>query len=114
MLGSVTGIGSYDYYQGPVQDVTIGGRNPGEGNEIAGHLVSGIVVVNPLVGVTISGNSIHDNGDIGIDLVTPGFEYGVTPNDPGDADTGGNGLQNFPVLDFGRAAPAPAPPSRAP
>ena len=99
VLGSVTGIGSYDYYLGPVQNVTIGGPNRGDGNEIAGHLVNGIVVVNPVVGVRISGNSIHDNGGIGIDLVTPDFQYGVTLNDLGDGDTGGNGLQNFPVLD---------------
>jgi hypothetical protein len=98
VLGSVTGIGSYDYFLGPVQGVTIGGQNPGAGNEIAGHLVNGIVVANPLVGVTISGNSIHDNAGIGIDLVTPGFQYGVTPNDPLDTDSGGNGLQNFPVI----------------
>ena len=98
VLGSVTGIASYNYYLGPVQSVTVGGQGPGEGNEIAGHLGSGIVVVNPFVGVAISGNSIHDNGGIGIDLVTPVFQYGVTPNDALDADAGGNGLQNFPVL----------------
>lgn len=99
VLGSVTGIASYDYYQGPVKNVMIGGSAPGDGNEIAGHLVNGILVANPLVGVTISGNSIHENGDIGIDLVAPGFEYGVTLNDNRDTDTGGNGLQNFPDLD---------------
>jgi hypothetical protein len=98
VLGSVNGIGSYNYYLGPVQGVTIGGQEPGQGNEIAGHLISGIVIVNPYAGVTISGNSIHDNAGIGIDLVTPVFQYGVTLNDPGDADSGGNGLQNFPVL----------------
>ncbi len=83
---------------GPVQDVTIGGPNPDDGNEIAGHLVNGLVVVNPVVGVRISGNSIHDNGGIGIDLVTSGLQYGVTLNDPLDADSGGNGLQNFPEI----------------
>ncbi len=98
LLGSVTGIGSYDYYLGPVHGVSIGGPNPGDGNQIAGHLASGITVANPLTGVTISGNSIHDNAQLGIDLVTPMFEYGVSPNDPGDADAGGNHLQNFPVL----------------
>lgn len=42
---------------------------------------------------------IHSNGGLGINLVAPGDPpNGVTPNDPGDADTGPNGLLNFPVI----------------
>lgn len=46
---------------------------------------------------TILGNSIHSNGRLGIDLVAGSF-VGVTPNDPGDPDTGVNGAQNYPVV----------------
>lgn len=98
LLGSVTGISTADYYLGPVGDILIGGTEPGQGNEIAGHLLNGITVVSPLSGIRISGNSIHDNDDLGIDLVDPGFNYGVTSNDQLDLDSGGNGLQNYPVL----------------
>jgi hypothetical protein len=72
----------------------IGGSNPGEGNVIAGNAESGIAVFTPSIGDRILGNSIHDNGGLGIDLGADG----VTANDSGDADTGANTLQNFPVL----------------
>jgi hypothetical protein len=98
VLGSVTGIATYNYYLGPVQGVTIGGAAPGEGNEIAGHMATGVLVANTYSGVRIAGNSIHDNGGLGIDLITNGFVTGVTPNDPMDNDVGGNGLQNFPDI----------------
>lgn len=39
-------------------------------------------------------NSIHSNGGMGIDLGADG----VDTNDPGDADEGENGRQNYPVL----------------
>ncbi len=98
VLGSIVGITTVNYFLGQVQNVVIGGTAPGEGNEIAGHDHQGILVSNGYSGVRISGNSIHDNGGIGIDLVDSGFLQGVTPNDALDADAGANGLQNFPVL----------------
>ena len=44
-------------------------------------------------GVTVAGNVFRDTGPNPVDL-QPG---GATANDPDDADTGVNGLQNFPV-----------------
>ena len=64
-------------------------RNIGVG---VGNLITGV----PAIEDSILGNSIFANGQLGIDLA-PGT--GVTPNDPGDADTGPNNLQNFPVLE---------------
>lgn len=48
----------------------------------------------------ITRNSIFSNSGLAVNLQPPPFGVtdGVTPNDPGDSDTGGNGLQNFPVL----------------
>ncbi|HWR64898.1 MAG TPA: choice-of-anchor Q domain-containing protein [Bellilinea sp.] len=60
---------------------------------ITGFGSSGIVVSSGQ-GNSFLGNQIFDNGGLGIDLAGDG----VTVNDVGDADTGSNQLQNFPVV----------------
>jgi len=81
---------------GPVgSNVTIGGIVAGSGNVIANNADDGITVSNFLAtGNSIQGNSIHDNGHLGIDLGTNGIDF----NDPGDVDEGANHLQNSPFL----------------
>jgi hypothetical protein len=69
-------------------------------NTITGSSGAGIVVDGNFTAVKITENSIFSNGGIGIDLA-PGTTVsgdGVTGNDSDDSDTGGNNLQNFPVL----------------
>ncbi len=80
-------------------DMTIGGVNPGEGNTIA---FNGKTFGSGGVGISgqhvrVRGNRIYSNNPLGIDLPVGG-NGGVTPNDPGDADSGANGLQNYPIL----------------
>jgi len=81
---------------GTSTDNVIGGMAAGAGNIIAFNRSRGIAVLPDSRRNAILANSIHRNGGLGIDLEPPGFA--VTPNDPGDADTGANELQNFPVL----------------
>jgi hypothetical protein len=81
-------------------NVLVGGLGDGDANVIAynGTITpgtgNGVRLEGVTVGNAIRGNSIHDNLGIGIAY---GFN-GPTPNDDGDADTGANGMQNFPVL----------------
>jgi len=67
-------------------------------NRIEHNLEDGIVITrstsDPL-GNRFSGNTFAENGALGIDL----GDDGVTLNDDGDADTGPNHLQNYPVLE---------------
>lgn len=75
-------------------DNLIGGSSDGEGNLIAHNTLSGVVVQSPVTGTGIVRNSLFANGGLGIDL----GDDGVTGNDPQDADTGANLLQNRPTI----------------
>jgi trimeric autotransporter adhesin len=76
----------------------IGGAAPGAGNLIAFNAGTGVTIgldpTDQSRGNRIFGNSIRDNGDIGIDLGADG----PTPNDAGDADAGPNQFQNRPRI----------------
>jgi hypothetical protein len=77
----------------------IGGTEPGAANTIAFNGGSGIAISRPGSSSSssknvIRGNRIHSNGVLGIDLDA----NQVTLNDPGDGDTGSNGLQNYPEI----------------
>jgi CSLREA domain-containing protein len=69
------------------------------GNVIFGNGNDGIEVSITSTAVRMTANQIYGNGKLAIDL-RGGTENGatVTANDNDDPDTGGNALQNFPVL----------------
>ena len=68
------------------------GADGGE-NHIAHNTNHGVAVASGIRNF-MTRNSIHDNGQLGIDL----FPIGVNPNDDQDPDEGANHLQNYPVL----------------
>ncbi len=70
---------------------TIGPGNTVRNNTIT--ILTGVAVTGG-IGNTITQNSIDGNGGLGVDL----SDDNVTANDPGDGDTGPNGLQNFPTV----------------
>ncbi|HEX9928611.1 MAG TPA: CSLREA domain-containing protein [Pyrinomonadaceae bacterium] len=88
----------------------VGGTLAGAGNVISNNTLAGVAVESSsgsggsstALNNTIRGNSIRDNGGLGIDLTlsTPvnANPDGVTPNDCDDSDEGPNRRQNFPIL----------------
>ncbi|MGB0849003.1 MAG: beta strand repeat-containing protein, partial [Thiolinea sp.] len=82
-----SGIDVYDN----APDNTLGGRGAGEGNIIAHNGRNGVEVKSSGA-ITIVGNTLYANGQLGIDLDNDN----VTLNDSNDADNGANDLLNFP------------------
>jgi subtilisin-like proprotein convertase family protein len=74
---------------------TIGGTAPGTANQIGNNTGDGVSVIDGSQN-TIQGNSIFNNGALGIDLSPDN----VTANDTNDPDTGANNRQNFPILNL--------------
>ncbi|HOW26549.1 MAG TPA: right-handed parallel beta-helix repeat-containing protein, partial [Bacteroidales bacterium] len=90
-----------------INNNVIGGTAAGEGNIITHNGWAGINLREEYTGNVsicnqISGNSIYDNGMLGIDLDEDSDNNdepdGVTTNDVNDPDAGVNNYQNFPVL----------------
>jgi hypothetical protein len=87
------GVG-FEFLGGSGSNNVVGGRNAGEANVIAYNVADGVALQPNMNNIPIVGNSIFANVRGGIDL----FCCGVTANDPGDVDDGGNHLQNFPIV----------------
>ena len=91
------GIGnSFGGVSSSSSEITIGGTAREAANTIAFNFGSGVrFSTGTNSGLSVLGNSIFGNSELGIDL----GGAGVTPNDLApDADPGPNGLQNFPVV----------------
>lgn len=94
--------GQYGVYVGcQTHDTQIGGTAPGAGNLIAYNGVpplhgQGVILDGDAgTGNAIRANLIYANTRLGIAFGDYATAY---PNDPGDADTGVNNLQNFPII----------------
>lgn len=98
-LAGVVDLGNlYDGIASAGTTILIGGADPAARNVIAFNGGSGVGVYDTALENRVQRNSIFANAYLGIDLDDASTPDGATPNDPGDADTGPNNLQNFPVL----------------
>ena len=91
-LGNTTGVIAV---MGATGNATGG---TGSAANVIAHNKSIGVVVQDATGNTFTGNSIHSNQQLGIDLIVSSFQ-GRTPNDANDADSGSNDLQNYPIIE---------------
>ncbi|MCA9063465.1 MAG: hypothetical protein KDA96_10410, partial [Planctomycetaceae bacterium] len=92
-IGSRQSGGGTSYFQGQIDDVGLYGYAL-TAQQVAEIYAMGGVSKMAANGNTIRGNSISDNGSLGIDLAN----NGITTNDAGDVDYGQNDLLNFPVI----------------
>ena len=97
--GNALGNSKSGVYLDQAYGIEVGGTAVTMKNIIANNGGDGITVgADPAstreVNNILRGNAIYANTGLGIDL----GDDGVTANDPGDVDSGPNGLQNFPVL----------------
>jgi hypothetical protein len=79
---------------------TVGGTSAAAGNRIAYNHFDAIYLQDAnSVGNTLRANSIFRSAGLGINLFGGSQNgFGVTANDPGDADAGPNNLQNYPMI----------------
>lgn len=95
---TITGDSETGIYVDDAIDSLIGGTGSGEGNVISGA-ETGIFIFGNASNNAALGNLIMDASVLGIDLTASYPGDGVTLNDPApDADSGANGLVNFPVI----------------
>ena len=81
---------------GAASQTLIGGTAVGEPNVIANNADEGVTIAEDATDNAILSNVIIANDDRGIDVGNDTDDV----NDPGDADTGANDGQNFPILAF--------------
>ncbi|MBN8480436.1 MAG: hypothetical protein J0L88_02475 [Xanthomonadales bacterium] len=77
--------------------IAVGGDAAGEGNLIAYGGAAG-VQVSGCTQAPVLGNRFLRNRTLALDISPGSNADGATPNDPGDADDGGNRLQNVPEM----------------
>lgn len=75
------------------------GSNVVQQNSIRSNSDDGVEVSGSSSGNVIRGNIYEANGSLPISLLNfSAFDDPAANTDPGDGDTGGNGLQNYPVI----------------
>ncbi len=92
--GDIIANGDGIRLDGSTSYFTIGGASVNQANHIAHNTGDGVQIIGATDGADLFANSIHNNGDLGVDILNDGF----TVNDAGDSDSGPNRSQNYPVI----------------